>query len=74
MNHFDQYNMKLSQFKFRLPEELIAQYPSPYREDARLMVLHRKSGEIEHKLVRDMVPFVFFCRFHLIIPIAYGNY
>ncbi|MBQ0076040.1 MAG: tRNA preQ1(34) S-adenosylmethionine ribosyltransferase-isomerase QueA [Bacteroidales bacterium] len=49
--------MKLSQFKFRLPEELIAQYPSPYREDARLMVLHRKSGEIEHKLVRDMVAY-----------------
>ena len=57
MNHFDQYNMKLSQFKFRLPEELIAQYPSPYREDARLMVLHRKSGEIEHKQVRDLVAY-----------------
>lgn len=45
--------MRLSNFKFRLPEELIAQFPSPYRDDARLMVLHRKTGEIEHKKVSD---------------------
>jgi len=57
MNHFDQYNMKLSQFKFRLPDEQIAQFPSPYRDEARMLVVHRKSGEIEHKLVKDVVDY-----------------
>ncbi len=46
-------DMKLSQFRFSLPEELVAQFPTPYRDDARLLVLHRKSGEIEHKQVTD---------------------
>ncbi len=41
--------MKLSQFKFKLPEERIAQYPTPYRDDCRLMVVHCKSGVIEHR-------------------------
>lgn len=50
-------DMKLSQFKFKLPEELIAQYPASYRDDARLLVLHRKSGEIEHKTVTEMVQY-----------------
>jgi len=40
--------MKLSQFKFRLPEERIAQYPPRFRDDCHLMVVHTKSGEIEH--------------------------
>lgn len=40
--------MKLSQFKFRLPENLIAQYPTANRDECRLMVVHRKTGEIEH--------------------------
>lgn len=40
--------MKLSQFKFRLPENLIAQYPMANRDECRLMVVHRKTGEIEH--------------------------
>ena len=48
-------DMKLSQFKFELPEEQIAQFPASYRDEARLLVLHRKSGEIEHKVVTDMV-------------------
>ena len=52
------YNdMKLSQFRFRLPEEQIAQYPSLYRDDARLLVLHRKTGKIEHKKVSDTIQF-----------------
>ena len=50
-------DMKLSQFKFKLPEELIAQYPAPYRDDARLLVLHRNTGEIEHKMVTEMVQY-----------------
>ena len=50
-------DMKLSQFRFKLPDELIAQYPTVYRDDARLLVLHRKSGEIEHLMVNDLVNF-----------------
>lgn len=46
---------KLSDFNFNLPEELIAEYPSENREDARLMVLHRDSGKIEQKLFKDVV-------------------
>ena len=48
-------DMKLSQFKFNLPEELIAQFPAPYRDDSRLLVLHRKTGEVEHKRVNELV-------------------
>ena len=40
--------MKLSQFKFKLDTERIAQYPAPFRDECRLMVLHTKSGVIEH--------------------------
>ncbi len=41
--------MKLSQFKYKLPEERIALHPTPYRDDCRLMVVHCKSGVIEHR-------------------------
>lgn len=50
-------DIKLSQFRFRLPDELIAQFPTPYRDDARLMVLHRKTGTIEHRLVKETAQF-----------------
>ncbi|MBO8446854.1 MAG: S-adenosylmethionine:tRNA ribosyltransferase-isomerase, partial [Bacteroidetes bacterium] len=40
--------MKLSQFDFKLPEELIAQQPVEFRDEARLLVLHKDTGEIEH--------------------------
>ena len=50
-------DMKLSQFKFKLPEELIAQFPASYRDEARMLVLHRKTGEIEHKKVSDLVEY-----------------
>lgn len=49
--------MKLSQFKYKLSEELIAQYPSAERGDSKLMVVHRKSGEIEHLAFRDILRF-----------------
>ena len=49
--------MKLSQFKFRLPEELIAQYPIDHRDEARLMVVNRKTGEIEHKVFKDILEY-----------------
>lgn len=41
--------MKLSQFKYKLTEDRIAQYPSRFRDECRLMVVHAKSGEIEHR-------------------------
>ena len=47
--------MKLSEFSFELPEELIAEYPSENRDEARLMVIHRKTGKIEHKLFKDVL-------------------
>ncbi|MBC9813610.1 tRNA preQ1(34) S-adenosylmethionine ribosyltransferase-isomerase QueA [Crocinitomicaceae bacterium CZZ-1] len=47
--------MKLSEFSFDLPQELIAEHPSENRDEARLMVVHRKSGKIEHKLFKDLV-------------------
>lgn len=47
--------MKLSQFKFKLPDNLIAQYPSPNRDDCKLMVVHRKTGEIEHRIFKDVI-------------------
>lgn len=47
--------MKLSQFKFKLPEEKIAKYPAPHRDECRLMVLHRKTGEIEHKMFKEIL-------------------
>lgn len=49
--------MKLSKFKFTLPEGLLAERPSPEREDARMMVLHRETGEIEHKKFKDIIDY-----------------
>ena len=42
--------MKLSQFKFNLPEDKIALHPTKYRDESRLMVLHRNTGKIEHRM------------------------
>lgn len=50
-------SMRLSNFRFQLPEELIAQYPSRFRDEARLMVLHRSTGDIEHKIVSDVASY-----------------
>lgn len=47
--------MKLSQFNFELPPELLAEYPSEHRDEARLMVLNRKEQTIEHKLFKDLI-------------------
>lgn len=49
--------MKLSQFKFKLPDEKIAKYPAPYRDECRMMVLHRKTGEIEHRMFKDILEY-----------------
>ena len=47
--------MKLSQFKFQLPESLLATHPAKVRDESRLMVLHRKTGKIEHKVFKDIL-------------------
>lgn len=47
--------MKLSEFNFNLPTELIAFYPAENRDEARLMVVHKKTGQIEHKVFKDLL-------------------
>ncbi len=49
--------MKLSQFHFDLPQEKIASEPSYWRDECRLMVLHKSTGEIEHKLFKDIIQY-----------------
>ena len=49
--------MKLSQFKYHLPEDLIAKYPSENRDESRLMVLHRDTEEIEHRIFKDILEY-----------------
>ncbi len=49
--------MKLSNFNFELPPELLAEYPSENRDEARLMVLNRKEQTIEHKKFKDLIDY-----------------
>ena len=49
--------MKLSQFRFDLPLNLIAQNPTKKREDSRMMVVHRSSGKIEDRNFRDIIEY-----------------
>ncbi|MBQ4299874.1 MAG: S-adenosylmethionine:tRNA ribosyltransferase-isomerase, partial [Bacteroidales bacterium] len=49
--------MKLSQFSFELPQEQIATAPPKWRDEAKLMVLHKDTGEIEHKIFKDIVQY-----------------
>ena len=49
--------MKLSNFNFELPNELLAEYPSENRDEARLMVLNRKEQTIEHKKFKDLIDY-----------------
>ena len=49
--------MKLSKFKFKLPEELIALHPVKNRDESRLMVLNRKTGTMEHKIFKDVLDY-----------------
>lgn len=50
--------MKTSDFVYDLPEELIAQSPAEPRDSSRLMVVHRNTGEIEHRIFRDVVDYL----------------
>ena len=47
--------MKLSEFNFELPDSLLAQHPTPNRDESRLMVLNRSDGSIEHKTFKDII-------------------
>jgi len=49
--------MKLSQFNFQLPKDQIASEPPRWRDECRLMVVHRDSGQIEHKIFKDIVSY-----------------
>ncbi len=48
---------KLSQFSFTLPKDLIAKYPAKNRDESRLMVIHKDSGKIEHKMFKDVLEY-----------------
>ena len=48
---------KLSQFNFDLPESAIAEYPTEQRDESRLMVVHRESGKIEHRVFKDLLEY-----------------
>ena len=50
--------MKLSDFNYDLPKELIAQVPIEKRDEARLMVLNRKNKTIEHKVFKDIIDYL----------------
>ncbi len=47
--------MKLSQYRFNLPQDLIAKYPTENRDESRLMVLYKNSGKIEHKIFKEII-------------------
>ncbi|MBC2581152.1 tRNA preQ1(34) S-adenosylmethionine ribosyltransferase-isomerase QueA [Clostridium sp. DJ247] len=49
--------MKVTDFDFYLPEELIAQHPLEKRDESRLMVLDRETGEVNHKIFKDIVDY-----------------
>ena len=48
---------KLSMFDYKLPEKLVAKYPAESRDGSRLMVVHKDTGEIEHKQFRDIIDY-----------------
>ncbi|WP_346871018.1 tRNA preQ1(34) S-adenosylmethionine ribosyltransferase-isomerase QueA [Clostridium sp. UBA5119] len=50
--------MKVKDFYFDLPKELIAQHPLEKRDESRLMVLNKKSGEVEHKVFKDIIEYL----------------
>jgi len=47
--------MKLSKFKFKLPEEQVALYPAENRDESRLLVIDKKTGNIEHKIFKEII-------------------
>lgn len=56
-NFKEQKIMKLSHFNYNLPDGLLAEYPSEHRDEARLMVVNREKGTIEHRTFKDLVDY-----------------
>ena len=50
--------MKVEYFDYELPEELIAQHPAEKRDESRLLVYHRQSGMIEHRVFKDITDYL----------------
>lgn len=50
--------MKLSKFRFDLPQDLIAKFPTQNRDESRLLVVHKETGKLEHKVFKDLVDYV----------------
>ena len=50
--------MNTKDFYYDLPQELIAQTPAPVRDESRLLVYHRASGEMEHRIFRDVIDYL----------------
>lgn len=50
--------MKVADFDYDLPEELIAQHPNEKRDEARLLVLNRKEHTLEHKIFKDVIDYL----------------
>lgn len=71
--------MKLSKFKFDLPDESIGLYPARNRDESRLMVVHSKTGKVEHKIFKDILGYfsdkdVFIFNDTMVFPARlYGN-
>ncbi|MDR1633133.1 MAG: tRNA preQ1(34) S-adenosylmethionine ribosyltransferase-isomerase QueA [Dysgonamonadaceae bacterium] len=71
--------MKLSKFKFNLPEESIGLHPAKNRDESRMMVVHSKTGKIEHKIFKDILGYfgykdVFIFNDTMVFPARlYGN-
>ncbi len=57
-NDLTETNLKTSDFYYDLPEELIAQHPTEKRDEARLMVLDRETGELSHRIFRDITEYL----------------
>lgn len=51
-------NMKLSQFRFSMPKELMAEKPSKHRDECRLMVVNRQTGTIEHHIFKELINYL----------------
>ena len=49
--------MKLSDFNYDLPKELVAEYPNKTRDEAKLMVIDRKDYSIQHRQFKDMIEY-----------------
>ena len=50
--------MKVSDFNYELPEELIAQHPYDKRDEARLMVIDKNTQKIEHRIFKDVIEYL----------------